>query len=182
MGVSFCFDLLSAYPLKRILPGLNEDVGIGAFAIGLFYFFNSLTFLVLIWWQRRSSNANEINEGTGSSRMVIFPIYTPFLICSFLADMFVGMIFLLNPTTFHRDNGWTASVLTASVYAFQHFVIEGIAFSMLQYGCGYQALRRSAVLAGVWAATTFLIELLVFREGGTAVSTLYCRRAMFLCI
>lgn len=40
----------------------------------------------------------------------------------------------------------------ASVYALNHFVIEGISFLLLQRGAGINAQRNAGFLAGLWAA------------------------------
>lgn len=43
------------------------------------------------------------------------------------------------------------SAMYASVYALNHFVIEGITFLLLQRGAGIMAQRNAALLAGCWA-------------------------------
>jgi hypothetical protein len=89
------------------------------------------------------------------------------MLVSVLSDALVGVVIFLLKVKLLQPNPWGASVAIASVYGIQHFVLEGIAFTMMQYGCGFQAARRSAVWALGWALTTFCVQLLVNREGNT---------------
>lgn len=84
---------------------------------------------------------------------------------SVLSDILVGLITLFTTRYYESSYNWPVSVMFALVYALQHFVLEGIALTMMQYGCGYQTAARAATYASVWAILTFLDQLFVARQG-----------------
>ena len=89
----------------------------------------------------------------------------PFLWMSVLSDLSVGCIILFSPIDFNGPNPWNLAIAAAFVYAVQHFVLEGIPFTMMQYGCGYQAALKSSFLAFLWSIITFFVQLIIHKQG-----------------
>ncbi len=170
MGVNkgFCVEVFTAYPLQRYIPFVDGAVGIGGLILGFVYFAMSLLTLFLIRLNRR----NALQGMEGAAMRVIFPIYLPLLLLSALSDTFVGLVVLFVPFKTRESNDWDAAsndwdaaIILATAYAIQHLVIEGSAFTLMQYGCGYQAFRNSIFWASGWALTTFLVKLAFYRQG-----------------
>jgi hypothetical protein len=159
-----CYDIMAAYPLSGFIPGLGFDNGIGALELVLACVYLLNASLMLFWIYQQRKKASQGVEG--ASMYVIFPVYMPFMWISVLADLLLSCVLLFTShSNFHTGLSWGQSVALAFVYAFDHFVIEGIAFIMMQYGCGYQAASRSAVWALWWAVITFFAQLVVFKQG-----------------
>jgi hypothetical protein len=137
------------------------DFGIGGFILGLFYFFTAfITFLNV-----RRNRLNALQGIEGASLRVIFPIYLPLLFLSALSDCFVGLVILFVHINLREANDWSSAFPLAAAYACQHFVIEGTAFVLMQYGCGYQAFRNSFVWSVGWSFTTFLVMISYYKQG-----------------
>lgn len=98
---------------------------------------------------------------------VIFPIYLPFLWFSALSDSFVGLVILFCDISYRGTNPWPQAIAASTAFSLQHFVIEGTAFVLMQYGCGYQAVKQAAFWATGWALTSFLVQLMLYRDGAT---------------
>lgn len=163
MSDGICFNILTYSPIKDEAHGFHGNIGVVGLILAIIYFMNACVMIFFIYLQRRKAQ----DGMEGAALYVIFPIYLPFMLVSVLSDALVGaVIFLLKVNLLH-PNPWGSSVAIAAVYGIQHFVLEGIAFTMMQYGCGFQAARRSALWALGWALTTFCVQLLVNREGNT---------------
>jgi hypothetical protein len=120
---------------------------------------------MLYWIHDQRQKAKRGLEG--AALYVIFPVYIPFMYMSFFSDVAVALLTLFMPIDYWGANSWPMAVSAALIYALQHFVLEGIAFTMMQYGCGYQAAYRAGLFAFVWGAFTFLDQLVVRRQGPT---------------
>jgi hypothetical protein len=157
----FCVQVFTSYPLKDYLPGVDGDVGIGGLILGLIYFVTAfVTFLNV-----RRNRQNALQGIEGASLRVIFPIYLPLLFLSALSDCFVGLVILFVHINLREANVWSSAFPLASAYACQHFVIEGTAFVLMQYGCGYQAFRNSFIWSIGWSLTTFLVMISTYKQG-----------------
>ena len=133
-----CFNILSYYPIKDPEHGFSGRIGIIGLILAIIYSLNACMMIFFIRQQRMKAQ----DGMEGAAMYVIFPIYIPFMIVSALSDALVGVvIFILHPKIL-QPNPWGATIAISSVYAIQHFVLEGIAFIMMQYGCGFQAARR----------------------------------------
>lgn len=156
-----CGDLLDAIPVNQYFPWVSSGVGAGEAIFGLAYVFNSMLMTFWIYQQRRNAQRGI----DGAAMYVIFPIYIPFMIMSVISDLSVGVITFFYPITYDSPNPWPLAIAAAFVYGLQHFVLEGIAFTMMQYGCGYQAARKAAICSLIWSFMTFLDQLVVSRRG-----------------
>ena len=166
MNDNVCFDLYTAYPLADVLPGINPNVGVGALVLGLVYFFSAV--VTIFWIKQQQYNA--LQGMTGAAMHVIFPIYLPFMWLSALSDSLIGIMLLFITVHYRGTNTWTSSIFAAAAFSFQHFVIEGIAFILMQYGCGLQAVKSAAIWASGWGLATFFVEFVLFRDGDTNAS------------
>lgn len=52
---SFCYSILSKYPIINVIPGLDGSIGVVGLFVGLLYFFNSG--LTIYWIRHQKFNA-----------------------------------------------------------------------------------------------------------------------------
>lgn len=167
-GQGVCGTLVHAYPLNDFIPGakLPDALGIGEALFGLAYFLNAFVMLFWIYQQKRRA----LKGVDGAALHVIFPVYIPFMYMSFLSDILVGALVLFMPVNYNGPNDWLMASVAGFIYGLQHFVLEGIAFTMMQYGCGFQAAYKAALFSFMFAVFTFLDQLVVRRYEATAYS------------
>lgn len=156
-----CTDLIISHKLSDYLP-VSGSIGLGSLLLGVFYMFN--TFLTLYWIRTQKRNAEEGIEG--AAKYVMFPLYMPFMWSSAVSDLLVGLTVLFISYDTYQTNSWPTSIAVSGMWAVQHWVIEGIACLLLQYGCGMQAVRKALVSSSVWALFTLLCYLFAARRGG----------------
>ncbi|RYH11464.1 hypothetical protein EON65_38785, partial [archaeon] len=163
MGINsdVCDDFLTAYPLSTFIPNVSGGVGIGGLILGLIYFLSASAAIFWIHQQRK----NAMLGMSGAARHVILPFYIPLLYFSALSDIFVGLVIFFINTRFEENNTWTSSTVLSVAFAFQHLVIEGTAFILMQYGCGYQAVINTSTWGVIWAISTFFVYLLIYKDG-----------------
>eukprot|EP01038_Epipyxis_sp_PR26KG_P009397 gene9397-12656_t len=164
-----CTSSFTAYPISDYIPGIQGHLGIGGIVLGALYMFNSLVTLNWIRQQRSLIRNEELNNQNGHPGLAytkygIFPIYIPFLWLSATADAFIGLTTIFLPLNLSGENPWVFAAVAGFAFASQHFVLEGIAFALMQYGCGYHAIKIAAVWAFGWALVTFLVETMRYRD------------------
>jgi hypothetical protein len=103
----------------------------------------------------------------GAAMHVIFPTYLPIMWCSAFSDCLVGVVLLFVKFNYRGINSWSEAIVVSTAFTFQHFVIEGTAFVLMQYGCGYQAVKNAAIWAFGWSVASFIVLLLVYRDGSS---------------
>lgn len=108
----------------------------------------------------------------GAALHVIFPVYIPFMYLSFISDILVGILILFIPLDYTTPNSWLMACAAGVIYGIQHIVLEGITFTMMQYGCGYQAAYKAGMSAFLFGLLTFLDQVIVRRYEGTTSSYL----------
>ena len=101
-------------------------------------------------------------------------IYSPFMWASSFSDFLMASIFATGTVTslqvtVEDSNTVNASLYLAAVYGFQHIVLEGVAFLLMQYGCGIQSRRNAAKWSCCWGAITFVCQYIVYRHGITSI-------------
>lgn len=148
--------------------GYPELASTGAIVIGCIYAINAI--LTIFWIKKQQKNALLGIEG--SAKYVIFPVYVPFMIFSAISDLIAAALLILikvkhNNYSWYSEYSWATSFPLALAVATQHFVLEGIAFILMQYGCGYQAARRSMNWAFGWFVITFVSQIISFKFGET---------------
>ena len=129
-----CFGILTSYPVTSL------NIGSVSIIFGSIYVI--VSGLTLLWIRKQRYYAESGIEG--SVQYVIFPVYEPFMWCSAISDMFVGLSLVFIRVVPGEKNMLTSSIILGICYGLQHFVLEGIAFALMQYGCGYQAAKYAA--------------------------------------
>jgi len=157
----FCYSILSKYPVADTIPGLNGTIGVVALLVGLLYLFNSA---LTIYWIRHQKFHAELGIER-AARHVVFPVYVPFMWASALSDICVALSVMLVPIDMYDSNDWTASTIVSMAWTVQHVVTEGVAFLLMQYGCGLEAAKRASFYASIWGIFTFLCQL-YFQKAG----------------
>lgn len=161
---NFCNDFYSSYPASGYLPGVFGDVGVGGMIIGFVYFCSSA--ITIAWIRKQQQNALRGMEG--AAKHVVFPIYLPIMWISALSDAFLGLVIFFVKRSTDGSTSWSNSVVTASALGVQHFVIEGIAIILMQYGCGMRAIRMASIGGGLVGVYTFLTVLFYYHSGSTS--------------
>lgn len=157
-----CTELITSYKLSDIFPSFEGSIGVGALLLGIFYILN--TCLTLYWINSQKRSAESSIDGT--ARYVMFPLYMPFMWASAVSDLMVGLIVLFISYDTYQSNSWPTTIAVSFMWSVQHFVIEGIACLLLQYGCGIQAVRKAVYGSAIWAVFTFLCYVFATRQGG----------------
>lgn len=85
------------------------------------------------------------------------------MLASAFSDVVVASLLVFSTVNLTGSNTWPESILLALTFSFQHFAIEGVAFLLMQYGCGYQAARRAGVLAFAWVLVTFGLYIAILK-------------------
>ena len=78
--------------------------------------------------------------------------------------MYQGLLVATVPLQADKANGVLASTLFATSYALSHMVIEGIAFLLMQKGCGQNATIRAGKFTACWGVVTFFVTFAIFRK------------------
>lgn len=122
------------------MPGILRfsTVGVLGVLIGFIYFLNASLCLYWIFRQRREASKGD----SSAAKYAIFPTYIPVLVASAGADVYVGLLSLFVAIDTNTANAWEGTSLLALGIAFQAFVLDGLAISLMQYGCGRAALKR----------------------------------------
>lgn len=78
---------------------------------------------------------------------------------SSLSDIVVGITILLVPLDMYSSNNWAPAAAVSAGWALQHLVTEGVAFLLMQYGCGMEAAKRSFAYASIWVNVQYFCFL-----------------------
>jgi hypothetical protein len=101
-----------------------------------------------------------------ASNTVIFPPFVKILWISALSNAFIGFLMLVIPVEMTgdstHDNLSISVLLYPLAWAMQHFVVEGVAFMLMQKGCGVGAARSAFKAALLWAGFTFVLQAGVY--------------------
>lgn len=153
-----CVNILSYYPIQSFIPGCPNTIGIFMFILGAIYILMSLLTIAFI-------KSQEFKASKQDSEVVsnIFPIFVNVLWLSALASIVAGIVVCFVP--FDPING--NNILSASLYAFmssfQHAVIEGIAFLLMQKGCGQYAAITAFKWTGLWTCLVFTMTFFIYK-------------------
>lgn len=148
----FSFDALGGTSLYGVL-------------LSSMYLFN--VSLTLYWIFIQTRNAQRGIEA--AAQYVIFPQYTKILLCSALADLVLALLWLFLKDAFYENRtDFGIACAVAASYAFQHFVLEGLAALFMQYGCGTDATRKAVMWGFAWAGITFCCKFVSLTQSQTA--------------
>ena len=126
--------------------------------IGLFYIVMMNVTVVWIYHQKRSAEKGD-NMAVES---VIFPVFINIMWILAMSDFLIGMLIILVPVDLDKHVSPLALALYPLGYACQHAVIEGVAFLLLQKGCGYYGSRQAGQYTLIWSLITAIVMYLRF--------------------
>lgn len=108
---------------------------------------------------------------------VIFPPFVKILWVSALSSAFIGLLMLLVPVEITgeeaHDNLQITRLLYPLAWGLQHFVVEGVAFMLLQKGCGMGAGRKAFRMSLSWAVVTFVMQCGVYSASSHSTSVIF---------
>jgi hypothetical protein len=148
----FCTHLLSVNPTGTSLS-LNHN-GIVPFIGGIFDLLSTL--LVIFWINTSEIQARKGGaDGDRAAKSVIFPAFKQFLWLSLVVYLWEGLTeAIMSPD--RMDNGMGSAVYIASFNSIRHCVIDGVAFLLLQRGCGKNAARTALKYGLMWGSVIFV--------------------------
>ena len=143
-------------------------LGFGRWVGGSVFFVLGCSTVIFLLYQRKSASALQTSS-TGSSS-TIFPAFERFLYFLVLANAVTCLLIFTTDYQVGRD--WSrASFLFSFAITLQHMVCEGIAFMLMQKGCGHYAFKKAGFYAVIWGGCCyiFLIYASFQNEGAFAV-------------
>jgi hypothetical protein len=152
----FCTDSFTYYHI----PGLPHPIGILMLIYGILHILMSL--ITVFWIKSKEREAQAAYGKEDAAKSVIFPVFINVLWVNIAVNIMSGLIVVLFPLNPINRNGLTTALLYSFMWASQHIVIEGIAFLLMQKGCGQHAASRAAKLAFSWGALTFIVMFYIF--------------------
>lgn len=164
--MGFCHNPLENFPIGVTFFG-NDQVGVIKLIVGILYILMAL--ITVLWINIQAHNARRgDNEAVKS---VIFPIFTIMMWISAFTSLSVAIVILFIPVDLTERNDTSARYLYPAVFTLQHIVLEGVAFLLMQKGCGKYAAWNASKMMGVWGIIT-LIANVVGYSPGLQVSTI----------
>eukprot|EP01038_Epipyxis_sp_PR26KG_P004338 gene4338-6140_t len=158
----FCINFLNFSPFHSLVPGINGQVSVYMLILG---FLNAIMSLLTIAWIK--SQEFEAQEGKDEAvKSVIFPVFVNVLWLSVVCNIYAAFVTTIVPLDPVNENTYLASVSYALMWSGQHIVLEGIAFLLLQKGCGKHAAKTVSYMLIPWAIITFIIQFFIFFKGG----------------
>lgn len=148
----FCDDPTNAFPLYTTFSG--EDIGLIRVVIGCLYV---LMLGVTIAWVKISERAAAREMTPRTVNSVMFPIYTKILWLNVLCNAYIGVLLLVVPVSIGDSNSDISRYLYPLSYSMQHFLIEGVAFMLMQKGCGVAAAKNAFIYCSGWGVMTYAL-------------------------
>lgn len=150
-----CRALLDTSTKSEELPSLKTLFDM---IVAVLYF--SCNFGLLYWVYRQRRNVGRGNVITLKS--IIFPVYIRILLLLALLNIILGflVIFYAKYPKYHHiaDDESTpldVKIIYSTVFAAQHFIVEGIAIMLLQRGCGNFAAKTACKYSACWTVLSF---------------------------
>jgi hypothetical protein len=170
----FCTDLSGYYPVHDYIPGLQTNIGIVLLAAGLLNVFMSL--VTVFWIRRQRYLAQEETDNDEAVNSVIFPVFVRLLWLSVTVNIFSGILVILVPLHRAGENTPITSALYGFLWAMQHGVLEGVAFLLMQKGCGQHAAKRARMWSFCWISLVFVLMFCAFYYGSVITAVLSAMR------
>jgi hypothetical protein len=139
-----CRELLSWSPIEAF----GDDFGVIRLVVALTYLLSIST--VLFWAQIKEKTVKN-----GFSGSILFPHFVRLLWLIAFVDLFTIVNLLVVDTVFPSHSS-TAIMLFCLSGALQQTFTEGIAYLLMQKGCGYYAFRQTRNFSCCWMALSFL--------------------------
>ena len=160
METNLCSDLLEK-PLYNYVPGMHHSIAF--FISGLLNMFMSVLTVVWIKWHEIEAQAEFGREDAVKS--VIFPVFVRVLWVSAIFGFVGGVLTIVWPIH-GGNNGLVTSIAYSIFWAAEHGLLEGVAFLLMQKGCGQHAAKRAAIWSTAWFLVMFIIMFMFFYVGG----------------
>lgn len=173
MPDSLCFNWIQSYPIDTWLPGATGKIGVGGIILFFLYILSASITLIWVHIQRIRAALGD----PSATKYVIFPIYIPYMWASAFSDFLMATLLAVGSVSgsvqvdVEDPNSIPASAGIGIIFGFEHFVIEGIAFILLQFGCGFQSRKTAAKWSLVWGIVTAFVQFCQFRYGSNRVSS-----------
>jgi hypothetical protein len=143
-GVLSCDEVLTWSPINMF----STTIGLFRVIIGFSYIF---TISIVLFW----SSLQERNARSGNIEPVLFPHFTKLLWFVGLVDLFTLFIILFVDLT-PGETVEIAKLLYCAALGLQHSLTEGIAYLLMQKGCGLYAMKKTKNVAFCWFLICFL--------------------------
>jgi serine/threonine protein kinase len=137
---------------------------------GLFSFVfaccQAVTVVVILYWLHRQQRWALSGDAT-AARALILPIYSWilwFVAGAILLDVGASIILPFKASQFSvpRKREYLYSAVYGTVWASYHFILEFIAFLLLQDGAGIRTTKIAAKLSGTWSIITFAVHFIAY--------------------
>jgi hypothetical protein len=156
----FCENPLESFVLGVSFFG-NDQVGVVKLVVGILYIV--MAGITVGWINIQSRNARRgDNEAVKS---VIFPIFTVMMWVSAFTSLSVALVILFVPVDLTSRNDSNARWLYPAVFTLQHIVLEGVAFLLMQKGCGKYAAWNASKMMAIWAILTLAANVIGYSPG-----------------
>lgn len=166
----FCTDLSGYYPIHDYIPGLSTNIGLVLLVAGLLNVFMSL--VTVIWIRRQRYLAQEETDNDEAVNSVIFPVFVRLLWLSVTVNIISGVSVILVPLHRAGENTPATAAIFGFVWAMQHGVLEGVAFLLMQKGCGQHAAKRARMWSFWWISFVFVLMFCAFYYGSVITTVL----------
>jgi hypothetical protein len=159
-AMGFCDNPLESWVIGMSFFG-NDQVGIIKLIVGLLYIL--MAAITIGWINIQARNAR--NGDNDAVKSVIFPIFTIMMWVSAFTSISVALVILFVPVDLTSRNDSNARWLYPTVFTLQHIVLEGVAFLLMQKGCGKYAAWNASKLMAIWAAITLTANVIGYSPG-----------------
>lgn len=150
--------------------GRIGHLGVVGFIVGGLYLLMSLLTITCIKSQEISARRGDLNNLEVKSH--IFPIFVTVLWVSVAVGLLSSGVVMVVPLNVVGGNTVVTSLCYAAMKACQHAVIEGIAFLLMQKGCGQYAARTALWWTFSWSIFIFIFRFIIYWQQGTIGDTL----------
>jgi hypothetical protein len=159
-GQGFCSRMLEINPSADNFSFVQ--VGIIPFIGGLL---DLVSALVVIFWIHVNERRALVDGGDQAAKSVIFPAFKQFLWLSLFVYVWEGLTeAFMNPDRLPHD--WFSAFYVSIFNSLRHCVIDGVAFLLLQKGCGKNAAKTALYYAMIWAIVIFVITFTLLATTG----------------
>jgi hypothetical protein len=130
--------------------------------IGILYLIMMNVTVIWIYIQKRNAMAGD-NMAVES---VIFPLFINIMWILAASDFLIGILIIFLPINLDGDHpiSTLALVLYPIGFTSQHAVIEGVAFLLLQKGCGYYGSLKAGQYTMIWSLVTLVVMTLRYAQ------------------
>jgi hypothetical protein len=138
----------------------STHVNITRLLIGVLYLI--MMNVTIIWILKQKKMA--IQGDNLAVESVIFPLFINIMWLLALSDCYIGLLIIFLPINLNKDISMVQFLLYPIGYIVQHGILEGIAFLLLQKGCGYYGSRKAGQWTFLWCAFTTVVMYLRFAQ------------------